>query len=115
MHEIHVLPDLCGEFSEVLFRFCISSIFYNVTKRVKDASAHNQKTVLRNCGMWANSGNHLIKWVLQLSGKQASNIINVGFLRQSSLSQRDCSTADNCKDSAIELVNLSGRGPCRLG
>jgi hypothetical protein len=51
MHEIHVLPDLCGEFSEVLFRFCISSVFYNVTKRVKDAPAHNQKTVLRNCGM----------------------------------------------------------------
>ena len=52
MHEIHVFADLCDEYSELLFRFCIFSIFYDVTKRVKDASAHNQKTVLRNCGMW---------------------------------------------------------------
>src|SRR5260221_12815022 len=52
MHEIHVLPKLCGKFSEMLFRFAFPHASLSMTKRVKDASAHNQKNVLRNCGMW---------------------------------------------------------------
>jgi hypothetical protein len=53
MHEIHVLPKLCGEFSEMLVHFfAVPHASLSVTKQVKDASAHNQKIVHRNCGMW---------------------------------------------------------------